>query len=168
VSCDFDFGRNVSCEESESTVNGQSQYCTGLIFHNFMPSPTDCRRTRYVFWMIVHRVRSFVRQTVTTKDLTILLNWQGMFTSRYWWPAYNLGIKGQAYCRPSSWRRRSPFSNISVSLDHFTAQRYASAVYVVIVSLRPSVCLSVTSRSSTQMAGYLGSHKQHHTIAQWL
>jgi len=35
-----------------------------------------------------------------------------------------------------------------------TARRYASAVYAVIVCLfvRPSVCLSVTSRSSTKTA----------------
>jgi len=40
----------------------------------------------------------------------------------------------------------------------FTARRYGSAVYAVIVylSIRPSVCLN------------LGSHKQRHTIAQGL
>ena len=44
---------------------------------------------------------------------------------------------------------------------HFTARRYASAVYALIVcpSVRSSVFLSVTSRSSTKMAEPIGPRK---------
>ena len=50
----------------------------------------------------------------------------------------------------------------------FTARRYASAVYAVLVSFCLSVCLSVIRRSSTNMAKPIGSHKQRFTIAQEL
>jgi len=39
-------------------------------------------------------------------------------------------------------------------LDHFTARRYASAEYAMALSLSVSVCLSVTSRSSTETVKY--------------
>ena len=55
-----------------------------------------------------------------------------------------------------------------VKIKHFTARRYASVVYVVIVrpSVRPSVCLSQVGVLQRRLN--LGSDKQRHTIAQEL
>ena len=50
--------------------------------------------------------------------------------------------------------------------DYMIPPCYASAVLAM--ALCPSVCLSVTSRSSTKTAKRIGSPKQHHTIAQCL
>jgi len=50
-------------------------------------------------------------------------------------------------------------------MSFFTARRYASALYAVVVCL--SVCLSVTSRRRTKTAKH-GSRKQRRAIAQGL
>jgi len=61
--------------------------------------------------------------------------------------------------------RRSP------SFSFITAQRYASAVYAVIMclyvrlSVRPSVCLCLSQVGVLQRWLSLGSHEQRHTIA---
>jgi len=58
-------------------------------------------------------------------------------------------------------------SYLTMNAQHFiTARCYASAVLAMGLCLSVCLSVSVTSRSSTKTAKRIGSHKQHHTIAQ--
>jgi len=81
-------------------------------------------------------------------------------THHYWQSMANNGELYPVWLYRVSWLFRQLAYKCS-NLLFFTARRYASAIYAVVVC--PSVRLSVTSRHCTKRLN-IGSRKQRHTI----
>ena len=89
-------------------------FCCRFVSFFYVVATPQCRRRNCVFRLLVHAfVHSFVHLFVQTDLVTVMSherleqawwNWQGIFTSPYWWPDWILEVKDQGHSRPSMWR----------------------------------------------------------------